>query len=407
MLSEATQSQQVRGEEEKKKFFFSQKKLQQTNSSSKKMKKALILLEDIDLVFDDFDEGFYSAVNTLSQTSKRPIVMTVSQMTWMMQGCRSVGEKVLKFTPREFLFRNVEDEELTGHLQTIALVEGYHVARSELKSKVIKKGCGVRQAMLQLQLYCSSGLDMIDCKVEAEKVGESEETEQDLQQWFRHLDSRTRRGGLVTPAGGVRSGLTSPQYSSEDWWESLPGSKTVPAPRLTRYPLSELDRASLKFKRIDPLKNSELFDTEESDEEKDAVLAGEDEPEQEGEQPAQISKEERAWNYKSLRQLSSHLDLVSQWCPNKDATPWHVMEPQPEGGLSQELEESGRSVAEVRLDLQASYSRSVLPLSSALNRPTSDLQLLHSDWRQNRTKVWDSQKNTFFCGLVDVFLVDR
>ena len=67
MLSEATQSQQVRRGEEKKKLpFFSQKKQEETNANSKKMKTALILLEDIDLVLEDFDEGFYSAVNTLS-----------------------------------------------------------------------------------------------------------------------------------------------------------------------------------------------------------------------------------------------------------------------------------------------------------------------------------------------------
>ena len=44
------------------------------------MKTALILLEDVDVVFDDLDEGFYSAVNTLSQTSKRPCSKLVNSL---------------------------------------------------------------------------------------------------------------------------------------------------------------------------------------------------------------------------------------------------------------------------------------------------------------------------------------
>ena len=140
MLSEATQSQQVRrGEEKKLLSFFSQKKQEDTdtNANSKKMKTALILLEDVDLVLED--EGFYSAVNTLSQISKRPIVMTVSNETWFVEGVGTVGEKVLKFLPETFYMYRYKEEELASHLQTIALVEGYHISRSDLKTKVMKR----------------------------------------------------------------------------------------------------------------------------------------------------------------------------------------------------------------------------------------------------------------------------
>ena len=110
MLSEATKSQQVRQGEEKQGSLFQSLPLVKkpaAETSGKKMKTALILLEDIDVVFDDLDEGFYSAINTLSETSKRPIVMTVSQATWHLTGNGSVGEKVLKFPPQTFSF---EDE---------------------------------------------------------------------------------------------------------------------------------------------------------------------------------------------------------------------------------------------------------------------------------------------------------
>ena len=79
MLAEATKSQQVRRDADKKGLNFSGvKPSSQTGdkTAQKKMKTALILFEDIDLVFDDLDDGLYSALNTLSQQSKRPIIMT-------------------------------------------------------------------------------------------------------------------------------------------------------------------------------------------------------------------------------------------------------------------------------------------------------------------------------------------
>ena len=135
MLSEATKSQQVRRGEDKKGTLFSSLPLLKkpaAETSGKKMKTALILLEDIDVVFDDLDEGFYSAVNTLSQTSKRPIVMTESQGTWHLPGNGSVGEKVLKFPPQSFIFEDVGEEELARQEEErIMKEEGERVMAAE------------------------------------------------------------------------------------------------------------------------------------------------------------------------------------------------------------------------------------------------------------------------------------
>ena len=40
-------------------------------------KTALILFEDVDVVFEE-DEGFYAAVNSLAASTKRPVVLTTS-----------------------------------------------------------------------------------------------------------------------------------------------------------------------------------------------------------------------------------------------------------------------------------------------------------------------------------------
>ena len=46
-------------------------------SSSHLNKTALILFEDIDVVFEE-DEGFYAAVNSLAASTKRPVILTTS-----------------------------------------------------------------------------------------------------------------------------------------------------------------------------------------------------------------------------------------------------------------------------------------------------------------------------------------
>ena len=294
-------------------------------TSGKKMKTALILLEDIDVVFEDLDEGFYSAVNTLSLTSKRPIVMTVSQPTWHLAGNGSVGEKVLKFHPEMFIFRDVGEEELARHLQTIAMVEGHHISRSELKSKVMKAVTDVRYAMLQLQFYCNSGLDQLDGPQEKEEEVEEEGGDNggvNVREWFSHLDSTTLRAGQLTPVRGIKTNLSSPwSYSSQVWWDSLPGEKISPGPRRRKYPLTSITPD--QFRRIDPLKNKELFDTEEDSEEGEVEEKTEDSlPEKEVAQS--LPKEERARNYRALSTLSSHLDAVSQWGQEQDSHGWQV-----------------------------------------------------------------------------------
>ena len=46
-------------------------------------KTAVILFEDIDIIFEDVDEGFYGAVNSLIATTKRPIILTSSNPNFL------------------------------------------------------------------------------------------------------------------------------------------------------------------------------------------------------------------------------------------------------------------------------------------------------------------------------------
>ena len=234
MLSEATQSQQVRRDSDSKvpaSIFGKGSKKVEDKSDTKKMKTALILFEDIDLVIDDLDEGFYSAVNSLASSSKRPMILTTSSPSWLGDGVGSAGEKVLKFSPRQFQMRKVVDQELCQHLQMIALIEGYHVSKTDVK-KIVSGTRDVRQSMLQLQLLCNSGVipgdvtDNVDNDDDATKV--------DIKKWFRHLDAKSRRSGVSAPV----SGLGVADLQSRDWWSSLPGDHLSPPDRVLKYPLS-------------------------------------------------------------------------------------------------------------------------------------------------------------------------
>ena len=106
-LHEATQSQQVKGSRAGQGLH---------QDKAKRMKTALILFEDIDLVLEDLDDGFYSAVNTLIQQTKRPIVLTTASMSFHCVSprplrCRLQGE--ISVTIFSFLPLRCEPELVT------------------------------------------------------------------------------------------------------------------------------------------------------------------------------------------------------------------------------------------------------------------------------------------------------
>ena len=160
-LREATQSHDVRKKAES--HFLLQNKQQQKQSQKDGGQKqpqqvertALILFEDIDLIFGESDEGFYSAVNTLIATTKRPIILTTSKSSFLdMQD--SAKSKVLKLLPQAFTFSPVEAEAAARHLQLMALVEGFSIDLNSLLTFNHLHDGNVSQAILDLQCLLTS-----------------------------------------------------------------------------------------------------------------------------------------------------------------------------------------------------------------------------------------------------------
>ncbi|XP_020293897.1 ATPase family AAA domain-containing protein 5 [Pseudomyrmex gracilis] len=144
-LEEATKSHRVK----KHKHKFPLKQVANTSKSKepKISQNSLILLEDIDLIFEE-DEGFVSATYQLALNTKRPIVMT----------CRDMCPHLNKMAPQQnkIYFQKVNGNRVSALLQLISLAEkGYRLPHNCLM-KLLRAG-DLRQALLQLQYLLLSG----------------------------------------------------------------------------------------------------------------------------------------------------------------------------------------------------------------------------------------------------------
>jgi len=107
-------------------------------------RQSLILLEEVDILYED-DKTFWSAVISLAQKSKRPIVMT----------CNDIG-----LVPYEVLalqatlyFELPPIEATTQYLQLVCMAEGYLIDPSELYYLCIIFGQDLRKLLNSLELW--------------------------------------------------------------------------------------------------------------------------------------------------------------------------------------------------------------------------------------------------------------
>ncbi|KYQ56478.1 ATPase family AAA domain-containing protein 5 [Trachymyrmex zeteki] len=145
-LEEATKSHRIKKSKHKSLF----EQITNEDEISKISQNSLILLEDIDLVFEE-DEGFVSAAYQLASNTKRPIVMT----------CRNTCPHLNKMAPQQnkVYFHKVSGNRASTLLELIALAEtGYRIPHNCLR-KLLQEG-DLRQALLQLQYLLLSAEDL-------------------------------------------------------------------------------------------------------------------------------------------------------------------------------------------------------------------------------------------------------
>lgn len=153
-------------------------KFTQTSSEpkNKNKKMCILLLEDIDLIFDQ-DEGFLSSLSQLIVTSKRPIILTTTDKT---------PSHVQKFISQYecTIFQPLSMHCLAVWLQIVCLVEGLLVDKDHLGNLLEYNKGDIRRTLLQVQFWCQSG-GQIEPKRELPVLVDASEvlqcTDEDLQ----------------------------------------------------------------------------------------------------------------------------------------------------------------------------------------------------------------------------------
>ena len=137
------------------------------NDKSNLDKTALILFEDIDVVFEEQDDGFYSAVSGLIATTKRPIILTTSNLNFN-------PKKYLKTDPQYFAFGAISPRLTAQYIQLLALAEGFPVHCDVLTGLIELNAGSVAKSILDLQCWAMGG-----CGAAAAPVPEIYDTSND------------------------------------------------------------------------------------------------------------------------------------------------------------------------------------------------------------------------------------
>ncbi|XP_050693731.1 ATPase family AAA domain-containing protein 5-like isoform X2 [Eriocheir sinensis] len=130
--------------------------LSSDKASNKTKGVSLVLFEDIDIVFDEWDEGFMSTVNSLMATTKRPIILTATHACPILFSRIKESFEVMEFVK--------PPQKLTAqHLQLVALANGCHICPHDAECLVHLNKGDIRKSVLDLQLMSQSGSSHENC----------------------------------------------------------------------------------------------------------------------------------------------------------------------------------------------------------------------------------------------------
>ncbi|XP_069701498.1 enhanced level of genomic instability 1 isoform X2 [Periplaneta americana] len=170
-LQEATQSHQVRPRGEnasseidsffkknikkarkgkQKKVSEDASQVKQDNDEVSSNRMSLILVEGVDIVYEDQDEGFVAALNSLVTSSKRPVILVTTDSHCPHLARFMELHLVLKFSAPS-------TKAMSVWLQLVCLLEGIRVRRTEIERLLDLNTGDVRRTMLQLQFWILSG----------------------------------------------------------------------------------------------------------------------------------------------------------------------------------------------------------------------------------------------------------
>ncbi|KAH3682278.1 hypothetical protein WICPIJ_006747, partial [Wickerhamomyces pijperi] len=110
--------------------------------------KGVILLEDVDVLFEEDDRAFWSVLTEILQISRRPVILTCEDMDripLILIDCLNEGAKISLKRPTS--------GDLSGYLYLVGLNYGYNVEDSLIEEIVEDCPCDLRKSLMQLQRF--------------------------------------------------------------------------------------------------------------------------------------------------------------------------------------------------------------------------------------------------------------